>query len=542
MIKNKLLKLKERLIRRIEIQAVKGYYKVHKTNPDLINEIRDKIANHQIQIENSVIENNFFSKNINIQLAFHQYLLSKLLGTMFNRIVLFSIYRDKKIVYPLPIAWLKIIESSGLKVSYFWSFCCFYLFVFFSFWTGLFGFFKHLLRNLKRAKLDKKYSYFFDLNHQCFPSKNDVNSHDIINWYVRKYQKTISNSIDVKSIVHSVPTISNYHYEEHNIIFAQDHFPKISLKNLFFKFIPATLSTIFLVIFTFRLRNIILLREIIDMYVFKYGDKSCIADCYFFSFTNLLYRPLWTYILENKETDLIFYFYACNISNYKEENKKYSTVPEFFQVFNWPKYLVWNNHHAEYIKKLIKYPSDIEVVGPIGFQDCSIPLQKLDKPALLVFDIQPFKLTYSIPVSCGAQKQRYDYKVRVDFYNDIHDICNELGVDLFFKRKKNNPRTHKSYMSFIRSFIKNNNVIEIDPDVSAFRLCKQFDVVLSMPFTSTAVVADYYGKNSIYYDPSGKIQKDDRAAHNLNVLNGKIELRDYLVNLFDKNNRDLNEN
>ena len=88
MIKNKVLKFKERLIRRIEIQAVKGYYKAHKTNPDLINEIRDKIANHQININNSVIENKFFSKNTDIQLVFHQFLLSKLLGTMFNRIVL----------------------------------------------------------------------------------------------------------------------------------------------------------------------------------------------------------------------------------------------------------------------------------------------------------------------------------------------------------------------------------------------------------------------------------------------------------------------
>ena len=62
---------------------------------------------------------------------------------------------------------------------------------------------------------------------------------------------------------------------------------------------------------------------------------------------------------------------------------------------------------------------------------------------------------------------------------------------------------------------------------------QQFEVVLSMPFTSTAVIADYYGKDSIYYDPSRKIQKDDRAAHNLTVINGKIELKNYLYNIFN---------
>jgi polysaccharide biosynthesis PFTS motif protein len=530
MIKQIVLKFKERLIRRIEIQAVKGYFDIQETNSDLIHEIRNKIANHQLKVQRSVIENIIFPKNINVQLSLHQYLLQTLLGTMFNRVILFSIHRNKNIIYPLPIPWLRIIESSGLKVSYFWSCCFFYLFVLFSFLAGFLSLFKHIFKHSKRVKIDQKYSYFFNLDKECFSSPEDKDSHDIINWYTKKYSVSISD--ESKLIVHSVSNISNYVMGEHNIMYAQDYFPRISFLSFYFKFLPAVVITTLAIILTFRLRNIILLKEIIDMYAFKFGDKNSIAQKYFFSFTNLLYRPLWTYITELKGSSLIFYLYACNISNYKESNKEYSTVPEFFQVFNWPKYLVWNKHHAEYIRKLIVYPSDIEVVGPIGYSDNSIALPKLNKPAVLVFDIQPFKLTYSIPVSCGAQSHRYNYKVRVDFYNDIQDICNELGVDLFFKRKKNNPRTHKRYLSFIKYFIKNDNVVEIDPGVSAFRLCKQFDVVLSMPFTSTAVLADYYGKKSIYYDPSGDIQKDDRAAHNLTVISGKIELKNYLYNLF----------
>ena len=55
------------LERRIEIHAVKGYFDIQETNPDLINEIKNKIANHQLIIKRSVIENIIFPKNINVQ-------------------------------------------------------------------------------------------------------------------------------------------------------------------------------------------------------------------------------------------------------------------------------------------------------------------------------------------------------------------------------------------------------------------------------------------------------------------------------------------
>ena len=133
MIKKIVFELKERLIRRIEIQAVKGYFDIQETNSDLINEIRNKIANHQLKVKRSFIENIIFPENVNVQLSLHQYLLQTLLGTMFNRVILFNIHRNKNIIYPLPVPWLRIIEKSGLKVSYFWSSCFFYSFILYSF-------------------------------------------------------------------------------------------------------------------------------------------------------------------------------------------------------------------------------------------------------------------------------------------------------------------------------------------------------------------------------------------------------------------------
>jgi len=208
-------------------------------------------------------------------------------------------------------------------------------------------------------------------------------------------------------------------------------------------------------------------------------------------------------------------------------------VTDFFQVINWPKYLVWNETHAEFIRNLITYPSDVEVVGPIGYEDNSMALPKINKLSVLAFAIDPLKYSFTIPSLATPQWYSLDYKVRVDFYKDIQEICSELGVDLFFKRKRNSHLVHEGYWDFIKAFVKNDNVVEIDPGISAFRLCKQFDVVLSFPFTSTAVIADYYGKESIYYDPTGKIEKNDRAAHQLTVLNKKNELRNYLEKIFE---------
>jgi polysaccharide biosynthesis PFTS motif protein len=49
-----------------------------------------------------------------------------------------------------------------------------------------------------------------------------------------------------------------------------------------------------------------------------------------------------------------------------------------------------------------------------------------------------------------------------------------------------------------------------------------------MPFTSTALIAKYEGKPSIYYDPSGIIQKNDRAAHGIPVLVNIDELQQWV--------------
>ena len=68
----------------------------------------------------------------------------------------------------------------------------------------------------------------------------------------------------------------------------------------------------------------------------------------------------------------------------------------------------------------------------------------------------------------------------------------------------------------------------IDLDIDAINIIQQTNACISMPFTSTALIAKHEGKPSVYYDPSGNIQKDDRAAHGIPILVSIDELQQWV--------------
>jgi polysaccharide biosynthesis PFTS motif protein len=57
---------------------------------------------------------------------------------------------------------------------------------------------------------------------------------------------------------------------------------------------------------------------------------------------------------------------------------------------------------------------------------------------------------------------------------------------------------------------------------------------ISMPFTSTAIIASELGKPSCYFDPTGIIQQDDRGAHGIPVVCGIDELRCWVAQIFEE--------
>lgn len=531
-LKIKPLEIYQLIVNYKSVSAIKGHQLLQKDNPDFVNQVRNRIANKQLIIKRSSIENFIFPKEIDISLSTHQYLLKFLMGRMFTRFLLSCVYSKKKLIYPMPLDWSKIVDDSGIKVSFFWNTILFYIFIFIYWFFGFFYIFKCIFMNSKRSNFNQSYSYFFNLTNECFPLLDGNESYDIISWYTKKYNKN-KNQI----IAHSEPNTLDRSFNESWIYYSQDHLPKINYFSFCFKLLPKLIflfSVMTLInIILLRWWNILFLKEIVSMNLFKHSEERNIADSYFFHYPHRIYRPLWTYVAAARGSDLIFYFYAASISTYREENGKYSTVPGFMQVMNWPKYLVWNEHYSDYLKNLIKHPADVIAVGPIWFQESCFELPNITKPSLVAFDSSPYREFFTHTFG-NAQQYTYHHKVPINFFKDLQEITAELGIAFYFKRKNNkgynSTMLNRKYLNFLRKFVTKDNVIEINPGVSPMRLCKEFDLVFSTPFTSTALVADSLGKTSVYYDPIGVIQQDDRASYNLPLISGRDELKAFLKN------------
>ena len=106
---------------------------------------------------------------------------------------------------------------------------------------------------------------------------------------------------------------------------------------------------------------------------------------------------------------------------------------------------------------------------------------------------------------------------------------------MVLKRKRNvGNYIHYKYRNLINLLIERQNFISLDADTRAQQVIDQCVAVISMPFTSTAIIAREMGKPSVYYFPNDLIIKDDRAAHGIPILIGRDELYNWLSTVLSR--------
>jgi polysaccharide biosynthesis PFTS motif protein len=463
--------------------------------------------------------------DFDIELSIRQYFTVHVLGASFNRSILYSIGSNNPLKHPLPKEWRSALIAQGVGVN---DFGCALLWRAYSllFWgRGVLKGLKGIYFLLKKQPSLGKYVYFDNLDDNNISA--NPNRHNIVNWYLRWKNK----NTEINSVCLSASGTSDFKLGKVDVVQTVG-LPKLRSAALlkYIGFLIYAMIYSFIRMF-FKPTYGFFLEESIKLKRVDLANDIDLARDYLFNNSSPYYRPIWTYVAESKGSRILFYFYSTHtdyfhttyIENFKIKSDYTTGVPLY--LMSWPHYLVWDKFQACRIKNHSEHNPIIEDVGHIWFSSSDVSASVASN-SIAVFDITPRRLTTNILT--GMSFEYYNFDIANQFLNDIQLVLDRNNIGLSHKIKRIIKTTHKGFLRNLRQLKKESNYVEIDPSIDALQVIRKTKACISMPFTSTAVIAKQEGKPSAYYDPTGMVQKDAGAAHGIPVLSGINELEDWV--------------
>jgi len=465
-----------------------------------------------------------------MELAIRQYLLVRFAGIGLNQALLRSKGKaNGRVSYSIPPNWREIISEQGFQVATFQSKIKWQISIAAHYLRGLASIPMTILKSLTNTSdfPVSPYVYFDTLGNGNLPqSKNTSENHDIVTWY-SQWRNHIPGTV---TYCHSVRNGTKEFPEGMLIKSVPGPCPLLKGQGAYLKFIAWGIGASFRCLYELirgHWVHPLMLREYAYLAQIRFAARELLASEYLFHNSNWIFRPLWTYGAETRGSRITFYFYSTNCEDFKGPDK-YPPIGYGWQAMNWPQYLVWDSYQQDFVRRATGPASAIDIVGPIPFHSASAGLPKDLTGFIAVFDIQPVRDAYY--KSLGIRFEYYVPDIANQFLTDIFELSRRLGAPMVLKRKRIiGKMAHPKYRALINRLENNPSFRTVDPNLSPQKLIEKSQVVISVPFTSAAILAKQSGKLSIYYDPSGLIQADDRAAHGIPVINRKAELEKWLI-------------
>ena len=521
------------LYRRNQLRKMIRGYSILRNSDDL-----DRIPLLKISLTECIFDvadefpsNMFFGAATNRrESVLREFLLALIGGRNLNRALLTALGKNNApVIFALPREWRDILEEHNFKVARVRCAILWYLLTCAVFFFGVLQIAKTtcggLLTQKTLDKFQKGYVAFNGLIQTNLPSQSGQSlSYDIVTWYLQ----WLGRQSDFESIIHTVSAVKDYDFQKVKIKSVSEILPKIFGLSMRCRYLVWG-CCVSLLAFVYLLRGkwwyaLILNQSAIAEKV-RLLPSRLLAKEYLFHNSTFRHRPLWTYEAEAKASVISLYFYSTNIEFRKTLDGR--TTSYGHRIMSWPRYLVWDDYQAEFIRKSVQSEVRILVVGTIWFTDIPTNLPSVQRPGVAVFDITPFRpTTYCL---IGMDHEFYTPRVMNTFLLNIRELLGNGGLLMLWKRKRDiGNLVHSRYASLARDLDEDEGVIIFDPDISAVKVIEASLAVVSAPFTSTALIARDLGKPSVYYDPSETLPRDHPAAHGIPLLRGIEELKLWL--------------
>ena len=499
---------------------------------DRIAKVKQALTDRRLNLASHSFSPTIMGQGTEIgEIVIRQYLLIRAGGLELNHALLLALgKKDGRVVFYLPKEWRDILEQHGFKVAHFRSSVLWKLYIFAVWLYGVLQIVKIAFAGM-RSRQDtnhkpKRHVFFADLGPGNLPQEeNDSQSHDVVSWYLQWSDRAVG----IKEVRHAVSKARPVFVGGVEVLPTKKVLPELAGGRAVVKYVLWGLRASIIAAFDcFRGRwwHALLLNEAALAAQVRAQPTDFLAQEYLFHNSSWIYRPLWTYEAKKRGSAITFYFYSTNCENFKRPGG-YPQLGYGWKAMNWPHYLVWDDCQADFVRRAVGIEANISIVGPIWFQSSAAVLPRFVSTAVAIFDVSPMRQSrYSI---LGVDYEYYIPEICERFLSHISDATSHLDVIMLWKRKRTlGAMAHPRYRYFSERLSEQEHVVLVDPDISAFRVIESSYAVISMPFTSTALIARALGKPSIYYDSTGRLQRDDRAAHGIEIISGPEELNGWL--------------
>ena len=503
------------------LKKIKNFYNIKTINGYRKAKREKKLKELEvIKDEFSALKLEVYSEKL--ELPLRQFLLRYLVSFRFNIAIFHAINDDRSIIYPLPKEWILLLRKKGFKVNFLLSSILLYILSVFFFLKSFKTFFNYLIYfndNFPKSE----YVYFNNLESRNLPN-DETNSFTILNWFRSEYKKKNDNI----SILLNLKFTENKHTKKCNICYSKYMFPPLNFKKKIFfllNFIQLIFKNLIHIILC-DWQQLILSNEFIHRNYVRNTSKNKLANEYWFSISEFIYRPIWTYEIENC-SKIILFNYSGSFYGHKLLNE-YLPEEVGIKSMNWPYIFQWSEKYMNFLKEKNKENIKFKLVKPIWWGDKNVSLNiKSNKKSIALFDSTPSNFLRMCELNASLYRSNQCSK---NFIKDIIKISKFYDLEVYYKIKKSFDRRYHSkvFQSYIDEIVKANKINFIDWEVSPFKLIKSTTINISIPFTSTALVGKFYNKPSCYYDPTMVLEENDRAAQDVELVKGEENLSKWI--------------
>jgi polysaccharide biosynthesis PFTS motif protein len=530
--------------RRSRLRDVIRGYRVLKRNgnQDLIANIQSTLTETPLGLAARDFASSIFGVAIESgELVVRQYLLLRIGGLSLSAALLRAlVLPSRKLVFPMPFQWRAVLEQHGFQPSHWRCELLWKLYTFAAWGYGVVQIGSVLLAAITsrsdRALPRDRHVYFVSLSQGNLPQREGgVTSHDIVSWYLQWEDR----DRQIASVRHSVAGVATVEVDGVAVRSQLGPLPAMSGLWQVFRYLAwGVIAALTALVSFFRgyWWNALLLNQAAVRAQAALTPADSLAREYFFHNSGWLYRPLWTYELGSKQSRATLYFYSINCERFKTP-QGYPGLGYGYGAMNWPHYLVWDRYQADFVRRATGAEANISQVGPIWFSSNAESLPAYKGRYIALFDLTPVR--FSRYCELAPDDEFYTPEVINTFLQDAVAVVRQYEARILWKRKRKTAHAHPVYRHFITLLDQEETIIQIDLEISTIRVIEACCAVISIPFTSTAILGKLLGKPSVYYDPSRTVQRDDRAAHGIEILTGRDELERWMQKISNTEGNDL---